>query len=136
MAGSRDQSAPRRVLAFGRLVIEARRGDGYPPYDIERLPDGAGVRLRLTIAVAGFDASELDIQIAGGELVIRGRHEDRGEADYLFRGIAARQFQRTFLLPPGADVASARLSRGLLAIELVEPDHVETVRKINISRSK
>lgn len=136
MAGSRDQSAPRKLFIAGHLSSDVGRGgEGYPPYDIERMV-GDRERLRITIAVAGFDASELDIHIAGDELTVRGRQTEKGDSDYFFRGIAMRQFQRVFRLPEGADVSSARLGKGLLIIELVQPDHVETVRKINISRSK
>ncbi|MCM2472616.1 Hsp20 family protein [Rhizobium sp. CG5] len=117
----------------------ARTNDGYPPYNIELLrraePDGAD-RLRITLAVAGFSLDELDVSVDASQLVIRGRQAERPEGDFLFRGIAARQFQRVFVLADGMDVLSARLSHGLLAIDLIRPDAAQRVRKINISTSK
>jgi HSP20 family molecular chaperone IbpA len=116
----------------------ARTNDGYPPYNIEliRNPDqAASDRLRITLAVAGFGDADLDVTVEGNQLVIRGRQCDQPNADYLFRGIAARQFQRSFVLADGMDVSSARLSNGLLVIELFRPNLHQTVRKINISAS-
>ncbi|MBP1851311.1 Hsp20 family protein [Rhizobium halophytocola] len=115
-----------------RLV---RNNDGYPPYDIERILGGPSERLRITLAVAGFDESELDLQVAGNQLTIRGRQLEQANADYLFQGIAARQFQKVFLLAPGLEVVEARLSNGLLKIDLHQPDASRMVRKINISPS-
>ncbi|WP_374305074.1 Hsp20 family protein [Methylocella sp.] len=98
--------------------------DGYPPYDIERIPaaDGAPERLRVTLAVAGFPAERLEIVEFVGQLVVRGRQkEDRAGEDareHLHRGIAARQFQRVFLLGEAMRVSKALLERGLLSIEL------------------
>ncbi|HSX76634.1 MAG TPA: Hsp20 family protein, partial [Shinella sp.] len=80
----------------------AKGNDGYPPYNIERLrpngETGAPERLRITLAVAGFSEDELDVTTEENQLVIRGRQADGSERDYLYRGIAARQFQRTFVL--------------------------------------
>ncbi|MBB4953063.1 HSP20 family molecular chaperone IbpA [Agrobacterium vitis] len=116
----------------------ARANDGYPPYNIELIrnqnPD-ASDKLRITLAVAGFDEGDLEITVEGNQLIIRGRQSEQPNADYLFRGIAARQFQRSFVLADGMDVASARLSHGLLIIELFRPNLHQTVRKINISAS-
>lgn len=117
----------------------AKGNDGYPPYNIERLrPDndtGAPERLRITLAVAGFSEEELDVTTEENQLVIRGRQVDSGERDYLYRGIAARQFQRTFVLADGMRVEGAELKNGLLSVDLVRPEPVRLVKKINISVS-
>ena len=77
----------------------AKTGDGYPPYNIERLsPKDGGERLRITLAVAGFAESDLEVTLEDNQLVIRGRQNDDGEREYLHRGIAARQFQRCYFL--------------------------------------
>lgn len=115
----------------------AKGNDGYPPYNIERLrPDsetGTPERLRITLAVAGFSEEELDVTTEENQLVIRGRQVDGGERDYLYRGIAARQFQRTFVLAEGMYVSGAELRNGLLSVDLVRPEPVRMVKKINIS---
>ncbi len=114
----------------------AKGNDGYPPYNIERLrPDGEPERLRITLAVAGFSDEELDVTTEENQLVIRGRQIDGGERDYLYRGIAARQFQRTFVLADGMRVQGAELKNGLLSVDLVRPEPVRMVKKINISVS-
>ena len=110
--------------------------DGYPPYNIARLArsDGQPERLRITIAVAGFERDDLEIAVAGKELVIRGRQADDGkERIYLHRGIAARQFQRSFLLADGMQVAGAVLKDGLLAVELERPETARSPRRIEIA---
>jgi len=117
----------------------ARGSNGYPPYNIERLrPEGdkSPERLRITLAVAGFDENELDVSIEGNRLLIKGRQSDRPEADYLFRGIAARQFQRVFLLDGGMEVLNANLRCGLLSIDLIRPEPQRTIKKINVSASQ
>lgn len=108
-------------------------GDGYPPYNIERL--GAADRpemLRITLAVAGFDRDALDIVVEDNQLIIRGKQADDKDRTYLHRGIAARQFQKTFVLADGIEVKGADLANGLLSIDLVrhEPDRV--VRRVDI----
>ena len=117
----------------------AKGNDGYPPYNIERLrPDGdtgTPERLRITLAVAGFSDEELDVTTEENQLVIRGRQTDSGERDYLYRGIAARQFQRTFVLADGMRVQGAELKNGLLSVDLIRPEPVRLVKKINISVS-
>lgn len=118
---------------------QMRGSDGYPPYDIERLQrpqDGGPDRLRLTLAVAGFAEDELDVSVEANQLIIKGRQHEREEPVYLFRGIAARQFQKTFTLEEGMEVKSAHLRHGLLSIDLVRPDSVQVVRKINISAAQ
>lgn len=113
----------------------AKANDGYPPYNIERLHANAGEpdRLRITLAVAGFSESELDVTVEENQLVIRGKQVDQPERDFLYRGIAARQFQRMFVLAEGMDVAGATLRNGLLLVELIRPEPSRVVRKINIS---
>ncbi|MGE0630457.1 Hsp20 family protein [Pseudorhodoplanes sp.] len=112
----------------------AKAADGYPPYNIERLPkdDGNPERLRITLAVAGFTLDQLEVTVEENQLVIRGRQsEDKGR-QYLHRGIASRQFQRTFVLADGMEVRRADLKNGLLAIDLVRPQPERLVRSIAI----
>ncbi len=105
--------------------------DGYPPYNIERVDDRT---LRITLAVAGFDDSALSVSVEESQLVIRGRKpEEEEEREYLHRGIATRQFQRSFVLADGIEVSSAHLDKGLLSIELQRPVPETIVRKIDIS---
>ena len=108
--------------------------DGYPPYNIERLArsDAEPERLRITLAVAGFTRDQLDITVEERQLIIRGRQQDDKERQYLHRGIAARQFQRTFLLAEGMQVLGADLNNGLLAVDLARPEPEKVVRKIDI----
>ena len=108
--------------------------DGYPPYNIERLAaeDGMPDRLRITLAVAGFTRDQLDVTTEENQLLIRGRQVDDRERQYLHRGIAARQFQRTFLLADGMKVLGADLSNGLLSVDLARPEPEKQVRRIDI----
>jgi len=116
----------------------AKANDGYPPYNIERLQAEADApeRLRITLAVAGFSEAELDVTTEENQLVIRGRQVEQGERDYLYRGIAARQFQRVFVLADGMQVSGASLKNGLLSVDLTRPEPERMVRKINISVSQ
>jgi len=111
--------------------------EGYPPYNIERIrgsADGSvGDRLRITLAVAGFSEDDLDVTTEENQLVIRGRQSETDDREYLHRGIAARQFQRMFVLADGMQVVSADLRNGLLAVDLIRPQPERMVRKINIS---
>jgi HSP20 family molecular chaperone IbpA len=113
----------------------AKNGDSYPPYNIERIraADGTAERLRITLAVAGFADCDLEVLTEENQLIVRGRQNDDTERDYLHRGIAARQFQRTFVLADGMRVAGAELKNGLLAVDLERPEAERLVRKINIS---
>lgn len=104
-------------------------GDGYPPYNIEELSDE---RLRITLAVAGFAADEMAVTVEENQLVIRGKQTENGDKNFLHRGIAARQFQRAFVLAEGIEVVGAALENGLLAIELVRPKPEPVVRTIEI----
>lgn len=108
----------------------AKGADGYPPYNIERVGDNG---LRITLAVAGFTSDDLTIELAENQLMVRGKQqeEDPGRV-YLHRGIAARQFQRSFMLADGIEVAGARLDNGLLAIDLVRPKIEPKIRSIQI----
>lgn len=109
--------------------------DGYPPYNIERLPreDDLPERLRITLAVAGFSCDQLAITLEEGQLVIRGRQQDDRERQFLHRGIAARQFQRAFLLADGMQVLGADLADGLLSVDLVRPELERIVKNIEIT---
>lgn len=104
--------------------------DGYPPYNIEQVDEN---RLRITLAVAGFAKGDLDITLEDNQLIVRGRQEDDPNKVYLHRGIAARQFQRVFVVAEGIEVGEARLESGLLGIDLTRPVPAQTVRKIEIS---
>jgi HSP20 family molecular chaperone IbpA len=110
--------------------------DGYPPYNIERLARDAESpeRLRITLAVAGFTSDQLDVSIEESQLVIRGRQQDDKARQYLHRGIAARQFQRTFVLADGMDVLGADLKNGLLSIDLARPEPERVVKSIAIKQ--
>lgn len=122
------------LLGFDQLerLVErtAKAGnDGYPPYNIEQCGETA---YRITLAVAGFAEAELSITLEDRQLMIRGRQiDDSAERVFLHRGIAARQFQRSFVLADGVEVAGARLQNGLLHIDLrrSKPDSVvQTIR--------
>ena len=103
--------------------------DGYPPYDVEQIGDN---RLRITLAVAGFTLDDLHVQVEDNQLVIRGRRQDEAERTFLHRGIAARQFHRSFVLAEGIEVSGASLTNGLLHIDLERPINEPSVRKIDV----
>src|SRR5689334_24486887 len=113
----------------------AKASDGYPPYNIERISreNGKPERLRITLAVAGFNREELDVCVEESQLVIRGRQQDDKTRQYLHRGIAARQFQRTFVLCDGIEVMGADLKNGLLSIDLSRPQPERIVKTISIN---
>jgi HSP20 family molecular chaperone IbpA len=113
----------------------AKAADGYPPYNIERVPrdEKNPDRLRITLAVAGFTRDQLDVTIEESQLVIRGRQREDKAREYLHRGIAARQFQRSFVLAEGMEVMRADLKHGLLSIDLVRPQPERVVRTIAIA---
>jgi len=106
----------------------AKSAEGYPPYNIEKIGENG---LRITLAVAGFRTQDLAIELVENQLTVRGRQTDEPDRVYLHRGIAARQFQRAFMLADGIEVTGARLDNGLLEIDLVrlviEP-RVQTIR--------
>ncbi|MDH6230703.1 HSP20 family molecular chaperone IbpA [Mesorhizobium soli] len=113
----------------------AKSGDSYPPYNIERLrrSEGNGETLRITLAVAGFCEDNLEVTTEENQLVVRGKQTEDTEREFLHRGIAARQFQRTFVLADGMRVIGAELKNGLLSVDLDRPEPERFVRKINIS---
>ena len=103
--------------------------DGYPPYNIEQRGENA---LRITLAVAGFAMNDLAITVEDNQLIVRGKQSDDGERVYLHRGIAARQFQRSFVLAEGIEIEGASLDNGLLHIDLVRPRVESRVRNVEI----
>jgi HSP20 family molecular chaperone IbpA len=112
-----------------RLLERTAKADAYPPYNIEHdEPD----RLRITLAVAGFRSEDLSITIEDNQLAIRGKVTDREDKTFLHRGIASRQFQRSFVLAEGMKVLSAELNNGLLTIVLERPRQESVVRTIPI----
>ena len=119
--------------ALDRLSKAA--GDGYPPYNIERLARTAdrAESLRITLAVAGFASDELDVTVEENELVIRGKQKDEPAREYLHRGIAPRQFQKPFVLAEGIEVTDAGLRDGLLSIDLARPQSERVARQIVIN---
>ncbi|EJF91150.1 Hsp20 family protein [Bartonella tamiae] len=111
-----------------------KSGDGYPPYNIERLSEREDKsRIRITLAVAGFSHEELDVTVEDNQLIIRGRQIDMCEREFLHRGIAARQFQRVFVLAEGMRVGSADLKNGLLSINLERLVPQKRVKRIAIT---
>jgi len=106
--------------------------EGYPPYNIEQV--GADL-LRITLAVAGFGLDDLEIQIEDNQLTIKGRQQDDPDRVYLYRGIAARQFQRSFVLAEGIEVIAATLDNGLLSVDLQRPKAVSQVRTVPIRKT-
>ena len=125
------------MLGFEQLerLLErtAKTGnEGYPPFNIEQTSDWG---YRITLAVAGFAESDLSITIEDRQLVIRGRQSDDGaERIYLHRGIAARQFQRSFVLAEGVDVGDATMENGLLHIDLTQVMPETVVQTIKIKQ--
>lgn len=117
-----------------RLDRLSKSADGYPPYNIERirLDDGAE-RFDISIAVAGFSDAEIEVTVEDNQLQVKGRVEDKPEREFLHRGIATRQFQRSFLLADGMRVTSADLRDGLLTIHIERPVAARIARKIEIN---
>lgn len=107
----------------------AKSAEGYPPYNIEKIGENG---LRITLAVAGFTGDDLVIELVENQLTVRGKQSDDSDRIFLHRGIAARQFQRAFMLADGIEVTGARLDNGLLAIDLVRPAAEPRVRTIRI----
>lgn len=114
---------------FDRMKKNAN--EGYPPYNIEQTSENS---LRITLAVAGFTMNDLDVEVENNQLVIRGRQndDDAEERIFIHRGIAARQFQRSFVLADGIEVEDAHLSNGLLHIDMRRILPETKTRKINI----
>lgn len=128
------------LLGFDEIERAVERvtrsaSDGYPPYNIERMAgtkDTAEI-LRITLAVAGFTRDQLEIVVEDGQLAIKGRQVDDKQRVYLHRGIAARQFQRVFLLADGMQVAAADLVNGLLSVDLHRPQPQRRGQVIDIN---
>lgn len=113
--------------------ISKTTGDGYPPYNIEQVAENG---IRITIAVAGFAWDDLDLTVEDNQLVVRGKNSaEAPDRVFLHRGIAARQFQRSFVLADGIEVVSAALDNGLLSISLERPIVDPVVRTIDIQTS-
>ena len=127
------------LLGFEQLerLVErtAKTGnEGYPPYNIEQTSENS---YRITLAVAGFADGDLTITVENRQLVILGRQgEERGDRVYLHRGIAARQFQRTFVLADGVDVGAAIMEHGLLHIDLKRALPETVIQKIEIKKGQ
>ncbi len=109
--------------------IAKQPGDSYPPFNIEQTGESA---LRIALAVAGFAADELGVQLDDHQLIVRGRQGEQPDRVYLHRGIAARQFRRVFVLADGLEVAGAALENGILAIEINRPATIAPARHIAI----
>jgi len=116
---------------FERVLdrVTKAQGAGYPPYNVEQTGEQS---LRLTLAVAGFSLDDLHVLVEDNQLIVRGKQKDESERVYLHRGIAARQFQRAFVLAEGIEVQNAWLDNGLLHIDLVRPQPESRARKIEI----
>ncbi len=111
----------------------AKNAEGYPPYNIEKIGENG---LRITLAVAGFTSDDLVIELVENQLTVRGRQSEDPDRVFLHRGIAARQFQRAFMLADGIEVTGARLDNGLLEIDLVRLAAEPRVRTIRIDSGK
>lgn len=135
-----------RLAAFGsplllgfeeieRMVdrISRASGDGYPPYNIVKVPAEGGTLLQISLAVAGFSEDELEISLENNQLIVSGKQEADDGRVYLHRGIAARQFRKTFVLAEGIEVREASLANGLLTIELMRPETKPATRTIRIN---
>ena len=125
------------LLGFDQLerLVErtAKAGnDGYPPYNIEQTSDHS---FRITLAVAGFREEDLSITVEDATLVVRGKQADDGaDRTFLHRGIAARQFQRSFVLADGVDVGQAAMENGLLHIDLNRKRPERVIQTIQIRK--
>ncbi|HLV83111.1 MULTISPECIES: Hsp20 family protein [Devosia] len=111
----------------------AKSADGYPPYNIERTVDAQGTEhFVVSIAVAGFGAHELEVLAEDSQIIVRGKQKDEPGREFLHRGIAARQFQRSFLLADGMMVLDATLGHGMLVITIERPQAPKNARRIEI----
>lgn len=118
---------------FDRL---AKSAETYPPYNIERrVEENGSERFLISIAVAGFSRADLDVTVEDNQLVVRGRQSGAQDREFLHRGIATRQFQRSFLLAAGMQVEGANLRDGLLIVTAMQPNVAKLVRTIKIDVS-
>ena len=122
---------------FERVIdrVSKNTSDGYPPYNIEQIGESG---LRITVAVAGFAQQDLSVTLEDNQLAVRGKHASTEDDQrlYLHRGIATRQFQRTFVLAEGIEVERAHFSNGLLHIDLMRPHVDRCVKTIDIQNSE
>lgn len=126
------------LLGFDRVErmldrVAKSANDGYPPYNIEQIGENS---LRISLAVAGFTLDQLSVSLEDNQLTIRGKQTEEANRVYLHRGIAARQFQRSFVIAEGIQVSAARLDNGLLHIDLLRPKAANLVRNIEITSDK
>ncbi len=127
------------LLGFDHLErmldrVSKTSAEGYPPYNIEQTGE---YKLRITLAVAGFSMKDLQVTVEDNQLVVRGRnHEDESERMFIHRGIAARQFQRSFVLAEGIDILGASLEDGLLNVDLEQYIPEPEVRTIEITKGE
>ena len=112
--------------------ISKTGAEGYPPYNIEQVAEDS---LRITLAVAGFGIDDLDIQIEDNQLTVRGKQTEDDSRVFLHHGIAARQFQRSFVLAEGIEVTGASLDNGLLSIDLRRPKVEKEIRTVPITKA-
>jgi HSP20 family molecular chaperone IbpA len=119
---------------FERSIDRLKKagGDGYPPYNIEQIGETS---LRITLAVAGFSMDDLDVEIDNNNLTIRGKQSDDPDRIFLHRGIAARQFQKSFVMADGIEIGGATLDNGLLHIDLKRLVPESQVQKIQIKKA-
>ena len=120
---------------FEKTIDRMRKtaSEGYPPYNIEQVGESG---LRITLAVAGFTMSDLDIEVEKNQLTIRGKQGEEDGRVFLHRGIAARQFQRNFVLADGIEILGAYLDNGLLHIDMKRVEPESTARKIPIGAAQ
>ncbi len=126
------------LLGFDRVErmldrVAKSANDGYPPYNIEQIGEHS---LRISLAVAGFTLDQLTVSLEDNQLTVRGKQVEEPGRVYLHRGIAARQFQRSFVIAEGIQVSAARLDNGLLHIELQRPKPASVTRNIEITNSQ
>lgn len=127
------------MLGFDSLerILEraAKCTDAYPPYNIEQLDAS---RFQITLAVAGFAEEDLSVELQNKQLIIRGHHREEACAErrFLHKGIASRQFQRTFVLADGIEIQTASLDNGLLKVDLVQIEPETNVRQIKITKKQ
>jgi len=123
------------LLGFDQLEqildnVSKNAGEGFPPYNIEQTDPST---IRISVAVAGFSRADLTIALESNQLIIRGKQgDDNSDKTFLYRGIAARQFVRKFVLADGMEVKDAHMENGLLHVDLERPEPQETIRQITI----